>query len=119
MGLIVFVGFRVAYFEDGEPFSGGEVGDVVGVLTFIGGTNIVGSLRNHSAGDWILHALEAEDSRFAIRSNRIVNSGENKKCCEDDIEGAGELHAEVILFELAVEKLDNLVLIATCDIDFW
>lgn len=62
MGLVVFVGVGVSGYQNGESLSAFEMSDVVRVLAFIGGTDIVDGLGDHLPGDRVGHSLVTEDA---------------------------------------------------------
>jgi hypothetical protein len=62
VGLIIFVSVGVTRDEDGESLSAFEVCDVIGVLSLVGGSDIIDGLGDHLTGDGVGHALVAEDA---------------------------------------------------------
>lgn len=113
MALVIFVEFGVSRGDLGEAFPGFEVGDVVGVLAFIGGTDIVCGLGHQLPGYGIGHALVAQDSGFAVRSDRVIYAGESNKSDDDEIEGTGQFHLFGVILAWMGKDLGSETMFAT------
>lgn len=83
------------------------MGDIVGVLTFIGGSDVVGRLLFGQTGEGINDdlpgggiddVLVSEYAGLSVRSDGIEDSAKHNKGGDYEIERGGELHAVVILF---------------------